>query len=162
MNLFNRLFGHPSLTATWRADPSVPLTVDLGTCEFCGVPLGAAVERLAHLGPSAHQQLPGPETALVYPQLGLQIFLEDSSFDTVDIYLLADTDMTSFAGRWYLHGQPLAIDVRSTRAHIQTLLGAPANPTGMGLFYARAKNGIEIEWNEAGELENIMLYTLSA
>jgi hypothetical protein len=159
MSILDRVFGRKKLTADWIADPGVPLRVDLDSCRFCKVALGSSIEELTHLGPSSSSKAQGREHILVYGELGFQLFLDEHQhLDTVDINLLAEEGMAAFVGCWHFAGEAIAIDVNSTPADIQAILGPPNGPTdNEGVVYARTGGNIEFSWGD-GRLENVMLF----
>lgn len=161
MNLFSKLFGQKTLTADWRHDPSVPLVVELTNGQFCGVSLGSGLEGLRHLGPSTPAWVNGPEKTLIYPAQGLLVLLDDAQrLEGVDINLVAEEEMSAFAGSWHWQGASLQIDAHSPPAAIKKLLGNPAQSDRLSLCYHHNQHEVWFEWGEDGRLENVMLTTL--
>lgn len=162
MNILVYLFGRKSLTADWKPDPNLQLTVDLGSGLFCGLPLGIPIVQLAHLGPSSHTQVRGREDALIYRHYGFHVFLDEAQcLETVDINILAEDDMAAFTGKWCLQGRLVTIDTNNTPEQIKAILGVPNKVEGdKNLFYTCDKSGIWFEWGESGQLENVLLSAL--
>lgn len=161
MNLLRHIFGSKSPTQDWIADPTIPLHVNLESRRFCGVELGADVDRLKHLGPSSNLRGRNAETILVYEHQGFQLFLEEKRrLGSVDINLVAEAGMAAFTGSWSFQGQPVSIEASQTPLQIEALLGtADQKDTkyGVVLGYQHSQGDIWFEWGENGQLENVML-----
>ncbi|MBN2002936.1 MAG: hypothetical protein JXA21_06235 [Anaerolineae bacterium] len=161
MNLLLRILGHKSLTASWIADPAMPIQVDLNSGQFCGVALGAPIEALSRLGPSSNTRVRGRDDVLVYLKHGFQLFLDKARrLETVDINVLAAEDMAAFVGQWYHQGQIVTVDAASTLEHIQSFMGAPDDTDDNSILYAHPGYAIWFEWGEEGHLENVTLSTM--
>ena len=165
MGLLDKLFGSSDPSTQWKADPDIPIELDLGRPALCGIQLGDHSDRIARLGPPDNPR-PSKDETYRYDRHGFVIDANDRSVCCFTIAFdknAPDVETEEFRGTVLHKGQPIDLRASTCEDEFCQQFGAPywrdVDDQEHLLFYEFGKVEWQIEFGNKGGLRVLTIVT---
>ncbi|MEW6348510.1 MAG: hypothetical protein AB1646_05575 [Thermodesulfobacteriota bacterium] len=166
MGIFDRIFGAPHPSDSWKPSPGVALVLDLERHALCDVRIGDPVEWLAFLGPPQDRKAL-KDGGYTYPSRGLEIWADDGIVKDLVVRWIDEVSTSHFEpfpGECRFRGRPIVLNSGTQEGDFVKFFGAPywrdVDDMEILLFYEfPAEIEWQVEFTLGGGLKGMMITT---